>query len=452
MRNYFVILLGVLLVFLGVNVSSQTIAFPGAEGYGKNTTGGRGGKVIYVTNLNDEGKGSLRAAIKDSSKRIIIFKVSGTIFLAKTLEIKYGNVTIAGQTAPGDGICLAGYPLSIEGNNIIIRFLRFRMGDINKVQSDAIGAKGCNNVIIDHCSMSWSVDECASFYLNKNFTLQWCMVTESLYKSVHKKGSHGFGGIWGGSNVTFHHNLLAHHTSRNPRLNGTRLGETETDRVDLRNNVIYNWGYNSTYGGEAGQYNIVANYYKPGPATNVKRTNRIVEITNSDKLDYGVFYIDDNIVDKNPNVSADNWNGGVDTKADISKVKALKEFPYEPIKQQKADEAYVSVLKSAGASLKRDTIDTRIIKEVKNGTAQYGATYESGGKGIIDSQKEVGGWPELKSLPAPTDTDFDGMPDEWENSNKLDPANPNDGGIISNDNRYTNLEIYLNSLVKDIIN
>jgi hypothetical protein len=431
-------------------LQAQITSFPGAEGYGKYTTGGRGGKVIYVTNLNDNGKGSLRAAIKDTAKRTIVFAVSGTIYLQKQLEIKNGNVTIAGQTAPGDGICIAGYPFSVEADNVIIRFMRFRMGDINMAQDDALGGVGCKNIIIDHCSVSWSTDECASFYKNQNATLQWCIVSESLYKSVHKKGSHGFGGIWGGINATFHHNLIAHHSSRNPRFNGTRLGQTLTDKVDYRNNVIYNWGYNSAYGGEGGQYNIVANYYKAGPATAKKKANRIVQISAEDNLIPGVFYVADNYVDGNPVVSSDNWNGGVDTEAEISKVKANQPFSSEPIREQKAEDAYLMVLKTAGASLCRDSVDKRIVEEVKTGSAKFGATYEGGGKGIIDSQKEVGGWPELKSLPAPLDSDSDGMPDEWEIANKLNPTDPSDNKSI-HDTNYTNLEVYINGLVKDVV-
>jgi hypothetical protein len=446
------LLLIVLAVFFAdCALSAQPIAFPGAEGYGKYTTGGRGGKIIYVTNLNDTGRGSLRAAIKDSTCRTIVFKVSGTIFLQKKLEIKFGNVTIAGQTAPGAGICVAGFPFSIEADNVIIRFLRFRMGDINMVEGDALGAIGYKNIIIDHCSMSWSTDECGSFYKNHAFTLQWCIISESLYSSVHKKGSHGFGGIWGGYDVTFHHNLISGNASRNPRFNGTRLGETITDRVDYRNNVLYNWGYNSAYGGEMGQYNMVANYYKPGPATQLKKNHRIVEITSEENLDYGKFYVAENFVEGNAGVSENNWNGGVNTKGDILKVRADKPFTFEPIRQHTAKEAYDLVLKFGGASFSRDSVDMRIITDVKNGTAKYGATYEGGGKGIIDSQKEVGGWPVLAQVESPLDNDNDGIADDWEVAHNLNPNSASDGNIINNDG-YTNLELYLNGLVDSIIN
>jgi len=434
------------------SLRTQSLAFPGAEGYGKYTTGGRGGKVIYVTNLNDAGKGSLRNALKDTVPCIIEFKVSGTIFLKKKLIIRNGNLTIAGQTAPGDGICIAGYSVNIRANNVIIRFLRFRLGDINKEQGDAIGGTDCKNLMIDHCSMSWSTDECVSFYKCRNMTMQWCIISESLCNSIHEKGKHGFGGIWGGRDVTFHHNLIAHNASRNPRFNGTRLGQTYTDKVDYRNNVIYNWGYNSAYGGELGQYNMVGNYYKPGPATTVKKNHRIIEITSEPGLDYGVFYVAENFVEGNPAVSENNWNGGVDTDSDILKVKAVKPFPYEPINQQSAQDAYTNVLKYSGASLKRDSVDLRIIEEVKTCTAKYGATYEGGGKGIIDSQKDVGGWPVLKSLTAPMDSDNDGMPDDWEKTNGLNVADSSDGNKLYQGNNCTNLELYLNFLVREIIN
>ncbi|HVG42481.1 MAG TPA: hypothetical protein VM888_12780, partial [Chitinophagaceae bacterium] len=228
------------------------IAFPSAEGWGKYTTGGRGGKVIIVSNLEDNGTGSLRQALKTKGSRIIVFAISGTIHLASPLIIT-SDVTLAGQTAPGDGICLADYPVSMKGNNIIIRFLRFRMGD--KAQrggmvngnggDDAFGGLRNKNVIIDHCTMSWSTDEACTVYAGDSTTLQWNLISEPLNYSYHFETGdkdfehHGFGGIWGGAHASFHHNLFAHCANRTPRFDGER--NIPSENCDFRNNVIYNW-------------------------------------------------------------------------------------------------------------------------------------------------------------------------------------------------------------------
>ncbi len=418
---------------------AQPLAFPGAEGFGRYTSGGRGGKVLAVTNLHDSGAGSLRAAVTARGARTIVFHVSGTIALRSALRIKNGDLTIAGQTAPGDGICLRDYPLSITADNVIIRFLRIRLGDVNRLQEDAVSCLGQRNIIIDHCSMSWGIDEVASFYDNENATVQWCLIGESLNDSYHRKGKHGYAGIWGGKGVTFHHNLLAHNSNRNPRFNGSRThGAPEKELVDFRNNVIYNWGENSAYGGEAGNHNLVANYYKFGPATGHTK-NRIVEPYDAK----GRWYVADNEVYGFPEVTTDNWAGVQGKFGALGRVEAP--FPVAPVVTHSAEAALALVLASAGALLpKRDTVDARIVAEVRTGTARFG----NGGLGLIDSQNQVGGWPVLHSAPAPEDEDRDGMADEWERRHGLDPANPEDRNRDFNGDGHTNLEKYLNNLAQ----
>ncbi len=444
-------------------VKAQLVAFPGAEGYGRLTTGGRGGAVYEVTNLNDSGPGSLRDAIGKTGTRTIVFRVSGTIQLKSDLKITQDNITIAGQTAPGDGICLRDYDLYVSANNVIIRFIRSRLGDLSKTQSDACtGFSKKNNIIIDHCSFSWSVDETASFYDNQNFTLQWCLISESLYQAGHVKGAHGYGGIWGGQGATFHHNLLAHHSSRNPRFNGSRYSKRpDLEIVDYRNNVIYNWGGNSAYGGEGGNQNMVNNYYKPGPATTGSKRYRILDLTQfyyapserPDTVYAGKFYIDGNFVEENSNASNDNWTYGVQnaTTAQKNYSRVSTPFPTSVISTQTASDAYKAVLDYVGVCYpKRDTIDRRIINEVRTGTATYGGVYGAG-KGIIDSQETVGGWTILNSSTSPTDSDHDGMPDDWELAHGLNPNDASDRNSIDVSSSYTMLEVYLNSLVSNVV-
>ncbi|KAA3616912.1 MAG: pectate lyase [Calditrichaeota bacterium] len=416
---------------------SQQLAFPTAEGFGKFTSGGRSGEVAIVTNLSDNGPGSLREAIDLEKPRTIVFQVSGTIILESPLIIKNNDLTIAGQTAPGDGICLRGFPTIINADNIIIRYIRFRLGDENRVPEDALMAMNQKNIIIDHCSMSWGVDEVGTFYDNEKLTVQWCIISESLNRSFHPKGDHGYGGIWGGIGASFHHNILAHHASRTPRFHGSRYHKKpEIELVDFRNNVIYNWGFNGAYGGESGNHNIVANYYKAGPAT--KNKNQIIEPWDA----FGKWYVADNFVYGNPIISKDNWLGGVRGKY-VDSVMVNSPFLVEIIKTQNTEEAFAAVLENAGATFpKRDSVDKRIIDEIKNGTATYSGIF---GPGIIDSQKDVGGWPKLKSIPPPKDTDKDGIPDIWEIENGLD-VSVNDANLDSNKDGYTNIENYINSI------
>jgi len=438
--------------------AEEQLAFPGAEGYGKYTVGGRGGDIYEVTNLNDSGEGSLRAAVEASGPRTVVFRVSGTIDLKKSLNIKKPYITIAGQTAPGDGIALKGHSLGLAADEIIVRHLRVRFGDESGEDKDAISGRYVSNIILDHVSASWSVDECVSIYHCDNVTIQWCLISESLYKSNHGKGHHGFGGIWGSNNSTYHHNLLAHHSSRNPRF-ASGCGNS-----DYRNNVVYNWGYNSCYGGEKQQkgnpkfnfstINMVANYYKPGPATRPGEvSHRIANPSSRGDGDHGKWYVAENFMEGNAAVTTDNWNGGVQPSA--PKFKLDQPWPAMAINEQTAEQAYEAVLEDAGATLpKRDPVDERIIEEVRNGNATHeGGTYEqeqsvsdkSEKSGIIDSQEDVGGWPKLKSTPAPTDTDHDGMPDEWEAEQGLNPSDAADRNKIAADG-YTMLEKYINSI------
>lgn len=443
------------------NLWSQQLAFPTAEGYGKYSKGGRGGVVYEVTNLNDSGDGSLRAAVESSEHRTVVFRVSGTIILESPLSIEHPYITIAGQTAPGDGICIRRHPIVIEADHVIIRYLRVRLGDESGGDYDAVSSRYVKHLILDHISSSWSIDECMSIYHCDSITVQWCIISESLSNSNHVKGAHGFGGIWGSNYGTYHHNLFIHHTSRNPRM------ASGSGNTDYRNNVVYNWGYQSLYGGEKQQkgneqfnfsnFNIVANYYKPGPATKPGEVSyRIANPSfRNESDDFGKWYIADNLVEGNINISEDNWNGGVQTEVSFEKIRLDKPWLSMPINQQTAVEAFKVVLDSAGAILpKRDIIDVRLIQETAEGTATFeGSTYKRMFQvadstkvcGIIDTQKDVGGWPLLKGKLAPSDTDHDGMPDNWEDTNNLDKKNPDDRNKISAEG-YTMLEIYLNSL------
>ena len=454
-------------------------AFPGAEGGGMWVTGGRGGQVIHVTNLNDKGTGSLRAAIEQKGARTIVFDVAGVIELNSQLKISNGDLTIAGQTAPGDGICLKNYTLRIAASNVIVRYIRCRMGDEKQTEDDAMNLYTNKNdirdVIIDHCSLSWSTDECGSFYGMTNFSLQWCILSESLRNSVHGKGKHGYGGIWGGTNATYHHNLLAHHDSRNPRLDHDYVS-TLKGPVSLVNNVIYNWGDNSTYGGESAndkneykQYNIVNNYYKPGPASGgkirfidpwTKACSNCTGATGSSTIVPGHFYLDGNVMDGNNGMTADNWTGTTASEEVIANIRSTAKFSYaekaSSLSLQSAKDALTNVLTYAGASLKRDAVDKRIARETQNGNYTYTGSNGSS-NGFIDTQADVGGWPAYgatdEETTLVTDTDGDGIPDWFETKAGLDKNAASDGAAKSLDKhgRYTNLEMYLHYLVKDIV-
>ena len=470
---------------VGAMAQEKTPAFPGAEGFGRYVTGGRGGKVYHVTNLNDSGSGSLRWALDQSGTKTIVFDVSGTIHLKSTLNINKANVTIAGQTAPGDGICVADYPVQLRANNIIVRYMRFRLGNNNvKVNGadgwDGFGGFDQQDIIIDHCSVSWSIDECLSIYGNKNTTVQWCLVSQSLQDAGHSKGSHGYGGNWGGSGASFHHNLMAHHESRVPRL-GPRYTTQLDERMDMRNNVFYNYCGNGCYGGEAMNVNIVNNYYKPGPGTaqiSTTKQKRIAAVgirTNEYITSYsdyaptlhiwGKYFVDGNVNSKYSDVTRDNWTWGMynQISADSNdglynqdvkdSIRLSAPIDYILTTTHTAEDAYEKVLSWAGASLHRDTHDEFIINDTRNGLATY--TGAGNHKGIIDSQNDNkpadadenwSAWPTLNSLPAAADSDGDGMPDEWESSHGLNPNDANDG-TLRDDDGYTNLENYLNSLV-----
>lgn len=462
-------------------------AFPGAEGFGRYVTGGRGGAVYHVTNLNDSGEGSLRWALSQKGTKTIVFDVSGTIHLKSALSVSAGNVTIAGQTAPGDGICVADYPFTVDANNVIIRFMRFRLGDTySDHEGDGLGSLDQKNIMIDHCSVSWSVDECLSFCGCTNTTVQWCISSQSMYQSQHAKGNHGYGGNWGGSGISYHHNLMIHHNSRTPRL-GPRYTTQLDERMDMRNNVIYNWGGNGCYGGEAMTVNIVNNYYKPGPATlkrNATIQKRIAAIgirTTEYVTNYtaykptlhmwGDFYVDGNVNTHYSSVTQDNWTNGVYNQVDASgndgkytsvtkdTMKLAEPMDFVYVTTHDAKTAYEKVLQYVGASLSRDWVDTLMVYDARYGKASYTGKGNSGQPGIINTPSDNkpanagddwSAWPELKSTPCPTDSDRDGMPDEWEAANGL---NPNDATDRNNTDAegYTMLEVYMNSLVAHIM-
>mgnify|MGYP000368076679 FL=1 len=511
---------------------AQAPAFPGAEGHGRYVTGGRGGRVVHVTNLNDSGTGSFREAVK-SGKRIIVFDVAGVIALKSDLKIG-DNITILGQTAPSPGITLRYYTVQ-PGNNNIIRFLRIRRGEEKNINdgADATWQRNKTGIIFDHCSFSWSIDEVASFYDNNNFTMQWCTIAESLTNPGHSKGAHGYGGIWGGKLASFHHNFVGHLMNRGPRFNGARYGWTgytsnkeystykwqnavQAENVDFRNCVMYN-AQGTCYGGPGGgQINIVNNYYKAGPSHSLKgktlnglkvdistgsvrgNQDRITLVTlstqsNSDKNHPELYdmtsryFINGNItettkgsVTKNQDWKDISYDKGIpslngeyyspdaknfygDNVAHVTisgksciKIKMDAPAPTGEVTTHSAAESFSKVLAYSGASLYRDEIDARYMEEAKTGTAKYkGSITQS--PGIIDKVADVNGYTEANfgtaTRPADFDTDKDGIPDAWEIANGLDPNDATDALTYSLDSKgyYTNLEVYANSLVEDIM-
>ena len=460
----------------------KVLAFPGAEGGGKYAVGGRSSNIYVVESLeddpNDPKRGTFRYAMQATGRRMIIFNVAGRIELTTELQVKNGYVTVLGQSAPGDGICISGCPVVVQADNVIIRFMRFRMGDQKGMEGDALTiAKGHKNIMIDHCSCSWSTDECLSMYGVKDATVQYCIVSEALNNSVHAKGAHGYAGIWGGENTTFHHNLLAHHSSRMPRFDHDYVTNANVGPTDYINNVVYNWQGNSAYGGESSsttgnqrQYNFIANYYKPGPATNAGVKARLLNPTTKcgptqkdphagctgkygGSVVPGKFYVDENIMAGSEAVTKDNWAGVYpDESGKKEQCRSDKRFTLTTpmTSKQTAQEAYETVLAKAGCSLVRDAIDTRIVSEVQNGNYTYTGSNGSTG-GLIDTPSDVGGWPTYSGTKDYSlDTDKDGIPNAWETAHGLDPDDAKDARATTLQEPYLNLEVYLNELVKDL--
>ena len=492
-------------------------AFPGAEGHGRYVTGGRGGEIRHVTNLNDRGEGSFRAAVSGATKKIVVFDVAGVIPLNSDLTIG-ANTTIAGQTAPYPGITLRYRTLRIS-NNIIMRYIRCRRGEEKDHNdgADAIWDRQKKGIIIDHCSFSWSIDEVASFYDNNNFTMQWCTIAESLNNAGHGKGAHGYGGIWGGKLASFHHNFIAHTSNRSPRFNGARYGWTgyknndlfaeynwenpaQAENVDFRNCVMYN-NAGDCYGGPGGgQINIVNNYYKGGPATSDSKAQQVTKVTVSTKSNsdddhpeyFGMtsrYYISGNTTETKTGTVTENrdWAGvtydsgvftmdgerwsldtlnmygdAVEHKANTKgqmciRIKMDEPGPEGEVTTHSAATAYEKVLAYCGASVNRDDVDARYMEETRTGTTTYTGSVTKK-PGLVDLVSDVNGYTEENfptgQRPEGFDTDQDGMPDEWEIANGLDPNNPDDANLYTLDTEkgwYTNVEVYLNALVEYIV-
>jgi hypothetical protein len=430
------------------NPTAKLPAFPGAEGFGAYSQCGRSGRVLEVTDLNDSGPGSLREAVEAKGPRIVVFRVSGTIDLKSGLSISNPYITIAGQTAPGDGICLKDYPLGISADHVVVRFLRVRPADNAKSESDAISISAGRDIIVDHCSASWSVDETLSASTSGqlgNVTVQWCIISESLNNSVHHKGAHGYGSLirggWG-NGYTFHHNLYAHHRGRSPRPGNYNSASQDPKGFifDFRNNVIYNWagsaaGYNSD-GDSITKMNFVGNYYKQG--RNSTGRFAFAESTTCAQA----WFAENSMNGVRPD---DPWSLVSFRDFSAEQIKAYKQNAPIPVADVTTDDvmtAFKRVLAQAGAVLpKRDSVDARIVREIIDRTGK-----------IIDDEQDVGGWPDLKSSEPPLDTDHDGMPDDWEKRHNLNPNDPTDGPKDRDSDGYTNIEEYLNHLALPILN
>jgi pectate lyase len=412
-------------------------AFPGAEGFGASATGGRGKDVYEVTNLNDAGPGSFRDAVSKGD-RTVVFRVGGTIELQSKIDLREPNLTIAGQTAPGGGICLRNYSVNVRASNMIIRHLRVRLGDADKQESDCLTIwHGVRDVIVDHCSVSWSVDEALSLAGDVgNVTVQWCMIYEALLQSLHAKGNHGYGSLSRATGpVTWHHNLWAHNDARNPRL-GDNYGKEPKPLFDVRNNVIYDYG-DVASGHTQGTFNAnyVANYIKPGPSSKAKTPISVINNAKEPPSQLH-FFLEGNVVEGKPELTADNRKFPNVTSIDGNQVFFFAEKPFDvaAVTTTSAEQAYQDVLASAGATLPmRDSADLRLIEHVKQG----------GGK-MINSESEVGGWPALAAGEAVADSDHDGMPDAWETAHGFNPADVADRNADPDQDGYTNLEECLN--------
>lgn len=495
-----------------VSVMAQAPAFPGAEGHGRYVTGGRSGEVRHVTTLADDGKtstkGTLRWAVNGSAKKIVVFDVGGIIALTKDLDIGQ-NTTILGQTAPAPGITIRYYTVRPKANNII-RFIRFRRGEEVNVNdgADATWQREADGIVLDHCSFSWSIDELASFYDNTHFTMQWCTMGEALANPGHTKGEHSYGGIWGGKGASFHHNFLCHMQNRVPRFCGARYNWTGYDKtkynssieaeiVDFRNCVMYNWGNgNGCYGGTGGgNINIVNNYYKAGPGTVNKTRVTQISVATSDNASGSPFmgycaryYINGNYVTAANNPANYDWSGVIydngtytingerycadanhlygssatyvknSNGVDCMKIKLDSPVETGEVTTHTAQKAYEKVLAYGGSSLHRDAVDARYMNEAKNGTTTYIGTATKTGdgksithrKGIIDFVRDQGSYElESTSRAANFDADNDGIADAWEQANGGNlTAN---GYDLDPKKHYTNIEVYANSLVQDIM-